>query len=123
MTIDPIELTKELVAIDSTTYHEGNCGEFLAAFLAGQGWAVERQEVPQPARARTPGAGDGPRFNVYAKPPRVGSGDPEVVLSTHMDTVPPFLGPPREDGEFLYGRGVCDAKGIIAAQVAAAERL
>jgi acetylornithine deacetylase len=48
---------------------------------------------------------------------------PEVVFSTHFDTVPPFLGPCREDDEFLYGRGVCDAKGILAAQVAAAERL
>ena len=48
---------------------------------------------------------------------------PEVVFSTHMDTVPPFLGPCREDDEFLYGRGTCDAKGIIAAQIAAADRL
>jgi len=48
---------------------------------------------------------------------------PDVVLSTHMDTVPPFLGPCREDADFLYGRGTCDAKGIIAAQVAAADRL
>jgi acetylornithine deacetylase len=48
---------------------------------------------------------------------------PEVVFSTHFDTVPPFLGPCREDADFLYGRGVCDAKGILAAQVAAAERL
>ena len=47
---------------------------------------------------------------------------PDVVLSTHMDTVPPFFGC-TEDDEFLYGRGACDAKGILAAQVAAAERL
>jgi acetylornithine deacetylase len=49
-------------------------------------------------------------------------GRPDVVLSTHMDTVPPFI-PSSEDDLFLYGRGACDAKGIIAAQVAAAERL
>lgn len=120
MPIDPIALTKHLVAIESTTYHEGACGEFLAIFLAEQGWAVERMEVPQPDRARTPGGGTGPRFNVYASPPGQAV---EAVLSTHMDTVPPFLGPAREDEEFLYGRGVCDAKGIMAAQIAAAEHL
>src|SRR6185437_5967172 len=67
----------------------------------------------------TPGAGSGERFNVYAALPGV---TPDIVLSTHMDTVPPFFGC-REDDEFLYGRGACDAKGIIAAQVAAADRL
>lgn len=118
MAIDPIALTRQLVDIDSTTYHEGPVGDFLAGFLDRQGWPVERQEVAQPERNRTPGGGEGPRFNVYA-----GEAAPEVVLSTHMDTVPPFLGPCREDGENLYGRGVCDAKGIMAAQIAAAERL
>ncbi len=120
MSIDPIALTKELVDIESTTYHEGLAGDFLAGLLADQGWAVERQEVPQPDPARTPGGGTEPRFNVYATIPGV---TPDVVLSTHMDTVPPFLGLCREDADFLYGRGVCDAKGIIAAQIAAAERL
>jgi acetylornithine deacetylase len=120
MSIDVIELTKQLVSIDSTTYHEGQCGEFLADFLVGEGWNVERQPVPQPDPCRTPDAGDGPRFNVYAAIEGV---TPDVVLTTHFDTVPPFLGPCREDSEFLYGRGVCDAKGILAAQAAAAERL
>jgi acetylornithine deacetylase len=76
-------------------------------------------EVAQPDLAVTPGAGKDDRFNVYAAPPGI---TPDVVLSTHMDTVPPFF-PCTEDDEFLYGRGSCDAKGIIAAQVAAAERL
>ena len=120
MAVDPIALTKQLVDIDSTTYHEGAVGEFLSGFLAAQGWDIERQSVPQPELARTPGGGEGPRFNVYAGAPNEA---PEIVLSTHMDTVPPFLGPCREDGDFLYGRGVCDAKGIMAAQIAAAERL
>lgn len=120
MGIDAIALTKQLVDIDSTTYHEGECGEFLAGYLAENGWAVERQPVPQPDRAGTPGAGTGPRFNVYAGKAGV---TPEVVLSTHIDTVPPFLGPCREDKTHLYGRGVCDAKGIAAAQIAAAEKL
>lgn len=120
MALNPIEFTKQLVDIDSTTYHEGACGEFLAAYLAETGWQVERQPVPQPNRARTPGGGDGPRFNVFATAPGV---TPDLVFSTHFDTVPPFLGQCREDDDFLYGRGVCDAKGILAAQLAAAERL
>lgn len=120
MALNPIELTKRLVDIDSTTYHEGACGEFLAGYLAETGWNVERQPVPHPDRSRTPGAGDGPRFNVFAST----AGTPaDLVFSTHFDTVPPFLGPCREDDEFLYGRGVCDAKGILAAQLAAAETL
>ncbi len=119
MAIDPIALTKQLVDLDSTTYHEGVAGAFLSEYLRAQRYAVERQPVPQPDRALTPGGGEGERFNVYAALPGV---TPEVVLSTHMDTVPPFFGC-TEDDEFLYGRGTCDAKGIIAAQVAAAERL
>jgi acetylornithine deacetylase len=119
MAIDPIQLTRELVNIHSTTYHEGLAGAYLHEFLEGQRYAVERMPVAQPDRATTPGAGDGERFNVYAALPGV---TPEVVLSTHMDTVPPFFGC-TEDDENLYGRGTCDAKGIIAAQVAAADRL
>ena len=86
--IDPIALTRQLVDIDSTTYHEAPAGEFLATLLAGLGYEVERQPVAQPDAAKTPGAGVGPRFNVYA----AGAGVvPDVVFSTHMDTVPPFL--------------------------------
>jgi len=118
--LDPIQLTRQLVDIESTTYHEAPAGEFLADYLRTLGWNVARQPVAQPDPARTPGGGTGPRFNVYATQP---GAEPDVVLSTHMDTVPPFLGPCREDTEFLYGRGTCDAKGIIAAQIAAAEQL
>lgn len=119
MAIDPIQLTRELVDIESTTYCEGLAGVFLHEYLSGQRYSVERMAVAQPDRACTPGAGSGERFNVYAALPGV---SPEVVLSTHMDTVPPFFGC-SEDDEFLYGRGACDAKGIIAAQIAAADRL
>jgi acetylornithine deacetylase len=123
-TIDPIQLTKQLVDIESTTYHEAPAGEFLAEYLAGLGYVIERQDVAQPASA-TPGSGDGPRFNVYAVPREMSEKgiSPEIVFSTHMDTVPPFLGACREDETNLYGRGTCDAKGIIAAQIAAAEKL
>src|SRR6201996_4363576 len=119
MAIDPIELTKKLVDIQSTTYHEGLAGAFLYEYLVAQRYEVERMEVEQPDAANTPGAGSGELFNVYAALQGI---TPDVVLSTHMDTVPPFFGC-TEDDEFLYGRGTCDAKGIIAAQVAAADRL
>jgi acetylornithine deacetylase len=119
MPIDPIQLTKQLVNIESTTYCEGPAGVFLHEYLTSKRYAVERMPVEQPDRACTPGAGSGERFNVYAALPGT---TPDVVLSTHMDTVPPFFGA-SEDDEFLYGRGSCDAKGIIAAQVAAADQL
>src|SRR5271154_1005565 len=112
--LDPIDLTRRLVDIESTTYNEGAVGAYLEAFLRERGFAVERTAVAQPKNSRYTGE----RFNVYA-----GNGErPDVVLSTHMDTVPPFF-PSSEDDLFLYGRGSCDAKGIIAAQLAAAERL
>jgi acetylornithine deacetylase len=119
MAIDPIQLTKQLVNIESTTYCEGPAGAFLYEYLSSQRYSVERTPVEQPDRSITPGAGNGERFNVYAALPGI---TPDVVLSTHMDTVPPFFGA-TEDDEFIYGRGACDAKGIIAAQIAAADRL
>jgi acetylornithine deacetylase len=118
MPVDPIQLTRQLVDIESTTYHEGRAGAFLYEYLQTQKYSVERTPVPQPASS-TPGAGDGERFNVYAAMAGV---TPDVVLSTHFDTVPPYFGC-TEDDDFLYGRGTCDAKGILAAQVAAADRL
>ena len=112
---DPIQLTHDLVGIESTTYHEGEVGDFLADFLAGRGWDVEKTPVPQPSES----ANAGPRWNVYAC---TAGQTPDLVFSTHMDTVPPYI-PFSEDAEFVYGRGVSDAKGIIAAQTAAAETL
>jgi acetylornithine deacetylase len=113
--LDPIALTRQLCEIESTTYHEGAVGDFLADFLGGRGWEVEKTPVPQPPES----ANAGPRWNVYGGPK---GQTPELVFSTHMDTVPPYI-PFSEDAEFMYGRGVSDAKGIIAAQVAAAEAL
>jgi acetylornithine deacetylase len=104
--IDPVALTRSLVDIDSTTGREAEVGAWIAAFLAARGYKVTRQPV-------TNG-----RFNVLAEP-----GPPaRLVFSTHFDCVPPFF-PSRVEGGLLYGRGACDAKGILAAQVAAAERL
>jgi acetylornithine deacetylase len=112
--LDPVRFTRQLCEIESTTYHEGAVGDFLAEFLAGRGWIVEKTPVPQPPESATAGS----RWNVYA----AASQSPGLVFSTHMDTVPPYI-PFSEDAEFMYGRGVSDAKGIIAAQVAAAETL
>ena len=114
-TLDPIRLTIALCQIDSTTYHEGAVGDFLADFLAERGWAVEQTPVEQPEESAT----EGERWNIYAG--KEGE-TPDLVFSTHLDTVPPFIAP-SEDEDFLYGRGVCDAKGIVAAQVAAGEAL
>ena len=113
--LDPIRLTRELCEIESTTYHEGALGDFLANYLVMRGWSVEKTPVPQPPES----ADAGERWNIYA-----GKADekPDVVFSTHMDTVPPYI-QFSEDEDFLYGRGVCDAKGILAAQLAAAEFL
>src|SRR5581483_6944894 len=103
--MDPIELTRDLVARESPSFAEAPAVDYVAGLLEAAGYRVTRQPV-------TPG-----RDNLYAvREP------PVVVLSTHLDTVPPSL-PLREDDEWLYGRGACDAKGIAAAMIAAAERL
>jgi acetylornithine deacetylase len=103
--VDIVALTRALVDIDSTTGREGDAGRCLADYLRASGWTVVEQQV------------DATRFNVIAT-----LASPLVVFSTHFDCVPPFF-PSRVDGDRLYGRGACDAKGILAAQVAAAERL
>jgi acetylornithine deacetylase len=113
--LDPVALTRQLIDIESITYNESAVGQFLADFLRGRGFHVETMPVEHARESRH----DGDRINVYAG--HEGE-QPDVVFSTHMDTVPPFF-PSSEDEEFIYGRGACDAKGIIAAQVAAAERL
>jgi acetylornithine deacetylase len=115
MSLDPIQLTRRLVDIESITYNEGAVGTFLDEFLAGRGFAAEKMPVEQHRESRSTSE----RFNVYAG---TAGQTPDVVFSTHMDTVPPFI-PSSEDESFIYGRGSCDAKGIIAAQIAAAEKL
>jgi acetylornithine deacetylase len=119
-----LRLTRELIDIDSTTGREAEAGAFIARTLESLGWRVTCQPVV------------GDRFNVIAS-----VGDPGVVFSTHYDCVPPFFSSRLDDtpaapgptngapglqaprGPRLYGRGACDAKGILMAQVAAAERL
>jgi acetylornithine deacetylase/succinyl-diaminopimelate desuccinylase-like protein len=102
---DVVALAAELLAIQSPTGGEGKAVDFVSRWLVARGWNVTVQEV-------TPGRG-----NVWAS--RTGGG---VTLSTHLDTVPPYIHP-RLEGPRLYGRGACDAKGIAAAMLVAAERL
>jgi acetylornithine deacetylase len=102
---DVVALAAELLAIPSTTRDEGAAVEFVSRWLVARDWNVTVQEV-------TPGRG-----NIWAS--RKGGG---VTLSTHLDTVPPYVPPRRADGK-LFGRGACDAKGIAAAMLVAADRL
>lgn len=102
---DLVAFARRLIDIDSTTGREGEVAGVLAAELESLGYAVTRQPVT-----------DG-RFNVYAE-----LDAPEVVFSTHFDCVPDFF-PSRVESGRLFGRGSSDAKGILAAQVVAAERL
>src|SRR5438270_575264 len=104
--MDPVRLTRELIDIESITGNEGEVGNYLHGFLSKLGYRTEKMQV------------EDVRHNVYATLDE----RPDLIFSTHMDTVPPFV-PSSEDAENIYGRGSCDAKGIIAAQIAAAETL
>ncbi len=104
--LDVVALAQRLMAIESTSGHEGELMAHVHALLDQRGWTATRIPVSEG------------RFAVFAR-----AGDaPFVTLSTHLDTVPPYI-PPRLDGDLLWGRGACDAKGIAAAMWCAAERL
>jgi acetylornithine deacetylase len=106
--MDPVEIVKlarSMIDIDSTSGREVEACQWLSRWLRNHGYNVVEQPV----------ADD--RFNVIAT-----LDPPDVVLSTHIDCVPPFFASREEDG-LLYGRGACDAKGILAAQLAALEQL
>ncbi len=106
--MDLFALTRKLIDIESITGNEAAVGGAIADELAALGYVVERMPV------------EGDRFNVWATHP--GTPSPELVFSTHMDTVPPHI-PSSETADSIYGRGSCDAKGIIVTQIAAAEKL
>ncbi len=99
------ELTRRLIEIESVTENEKGVALFLHDYLAGLMYQVSLLEAAPN------------RYNILAL-----AGKPELVLTTHLDTVPPYL-PWHEDDGYIYGRGACDAKGIIAAQIEAAEEL
>jgi len=109
MVMTVFELARRLIDIESITPNEIELGSFLVDHLsplaAKYGGRVERMPV------------EGARFNVLAT-----WGEPVVTLSTHQDTVPPFI-PSREDGEWIWGRGACDVKGLMACMIHAAEEL
>jgi len=106
--MDVVALTRRLVDIESITGNEAGVADFLQQELSSLGYTARKMPV------------EGTRCNVLATSPQ--SPSPSVFFSTHMDTVPPFI-PSSEDTDRIYGRGSCDAKGIIAAQIAAAEQL
>ncbi|MBI4469569.1 MAG: M20/M25/M40 family metallo-hydrolase [Acidobacteria bacterium] len=101
-----VELTRRLIDIPSVTGEESEAGRFISRLLEDLGYRVTLQDT------------GGGRVNVLGTT----ASPPLVMLTTHYDTVPPFM-PSGEDGDYVYGRGACDAKGILAAQVLAAERL
>jgi acetylornithine deacetylase len=112
--MEAVTLTRQLVDIESISGNEAAVGNYLFGELCRLGYRTTKMPV------------EGDRFNVYAVPQAAsqtpGAAIPRVTFSTHMDTVPPFIAS-SEDAGRIYGRGSCDAKGIIAAQIAAAERL
>src|SRR5689334_15544620 len=114
--VDPLQLARQLIDIESTTGNEGTVGKFLADYLRARGYSVLEQPLA-PIRLKPDAPQSSARINVIAA-----VGEPELVFSTHFDCVPPFF-PSRVENGVLFGRGACDAKGILAAQVAAAERL
>jgi acetylornithine deacetylase len=108
--LDPVDLAARLMEIESTSGREGEVVDWIHAFLEGRDWSVTR--IPVSAGREDVLAVSGARHD----------GPPRLTFSTHLDTVPPYI-PPRVDGDLLRGRGACDAKGIAAAMVCAAERL
>src|SRR5687768_8050370 len=102
---DVVALAAELLTIESTSGSEGKVVDFVSRWLVSRNWNVSLQQVTRG------------RANVWAS--RAGGG---VTLSTHLDTVPPYI-PPRLEGDRLYGRGAADAKGIAAAMMVAADAL
>jgi acetylornithine deacetylase len=107
LTMDPVRLTRKLIDIESISGNEGAVGAELYDELCRLGYTTHKMPVAHE------------RFNIIAT---LDDRPPQLVFSTHMDTVPPFI-PSSEDNDNIYGRGSCDAKGIIAAQITACQRL
>src|SRR5689334_24551797 len=106
MPVDPIALPCRLIDIPSPSDSELAVAQFLDEELTRLGFATQRHEVSET------------RFNLLAR----AGGRPRVVLNSHIDTVPPWFAASQDD-DYIYGRGACDTKGILAAMIAAGERL
>jgi acetylornithine deacetylase len=104
--LDVVEVALDLMRLDSTSGNEGQVIAFVDGFLAGRGWRTTLVPVTEG------------RHDVFATV----SDAPLVTLSTHLDTVPPYIPPTRTETR-ITGRGACDAKGLVAAMICAAERL
>jgi acetylornithine deacetylase len=104
--LNVVDVALDLMRIESTSGHEGDVIAFVERLLASRGWRTTRIPV-------SPG-----RDDIFATVDAA----PRVTLSTHLDTVPPYI-PPARNGSRITGRGACDAKGIAAAMICAAERL
>ncbi len=105
---DVFKLAKQLIEIESLTGNEKNISDFIGNWLKTRGWKINIQPVDQD------------RFNIFARHPY--TANPKLLFNSHMDTVPPYI-EFQEDEDYIYGRGACDTKGIIAAQLCAAQKL
>src|SRR5881394_1765049 len=103
---DPLDFAQRLIDIPSPTDHEYTAASFLHDEMARMGYECRKQPVTES------------RFNIFAS----AGGRPRVVLNSHIDTVPPWFASSSDD-DFIYGRGACDTKGVIAAMIAAGQRL
>ncbi|KAI1811447.1 Zn-dependent exopeptidase [Poronia punctata] len=136
-----VSLHKDLVDISSVTYDEEAVGYFLADYLKEHGFVTELQSVPSTGGNNNDAADAKPRFNVLAWPGnnnnnnnnktnnKKRSSSPKVLVTSHIDTVPPFFPYSRSDDEepngetMIGGRGSVDAKAAVAAQIIAVREL
>lgn len=103
-----LELHKSLIEFSSISGAEREVSDFLKAYLRDQGLTVETQTV------------EGDRRNVFAYAGK--SRKTRVLVTSHIDTVPPYW-PYERKGDEIWGRGSVDAKGSVAAQVIAVQSL
>uniref|UniRef100_A0A914Z7F2 M20/M25/M40 family metallo-hydrolase n=1 Tax=Panagrolaimus superbus TaxID=310955 RepID=A0A914Z7F2_9BILA len=101
-----------LMSIDSTTGKEGNLSFAIKEYLKHEGFNIILQPIPSHPQ----------RFNILATLGQFEAPGPRILFNTHLDTVPPFI-PPKRDDENIYGRGSNDAKGQMASQIFALRRL
>ncbi|MCF7802770.1 MAG: M20/M25/M40 family metallo-hydrolase [Candidatus Marinimicrobia bacterium] len=106
--MDVIDLARDFIRIESISENEAPFAGYLQSFFDGHGWETERTQITDD------------RWNLLTKPSR--DAEPEIYFCSHLDTVAPFV-EFSEDDDYLYGRGACDTKGVIAAMIGAAFQL
>eukprot|EP01083_Nonionella_stella_P217901 781899_1 len=110
-TDDVVTLSMEFINIESITKNEYAMAPALKSWLEPRGWTVKLQFV------------ENNRYNVLAYPNNTDPTKAKLLINTHIDTVPPYLGPSYIKNNKIYGRGACDTKSIIASQLIAANKL